>query len=143
MRILVTSVVLALMVAAAPRDCPGQTTIVFGTDDLSTSTVTTIDTGYFNGLPALLPAVLPADATFVPSFAGNLLSLQGKFWRYAFDLPHGFSDLAFSLSRNAKKRTIKKGKTEELKFHFRGKVAESGYDIAVTFTNGCVLQIAN
>jgi hypothetical protein len=98
MRILVTSVVLALMVAAAPRDCPGQTTIVFGTDDLSTSTVTTIDTGYFNGLPALLPAVLPADATFVPSFTGNLLSLQGKFWRYAFDLPHGFSDLAFSLS---------------------------------------------
>jgi hypothetical protein len=48
-----------------------------------------------------------------------------------------------SFSGNAKKRTIKKGKTEELKFHFREKVAESGYDIAVTFTNGCVLQIAN
>jgi predicted outer membrane repeat protein len=42
----------------------------------------------------------------------------------------------------AKDRTIDKGKTDELKFNFKNKVATSGYYITVTFTNGCSVHIA-
>ena len=43
----------------------------------------------------------------------------------------------------AKDRTIDKGKTDEVKFHFKNKVGKSGYNITVSFTNGCSVHIAN
>jgi hypothetical protein len=43
----------------------------------------------------------------------------------------------------SKDRTIEKGKTDELKFMFKSKIATTGYDITVTFTNGCSVHIAN
>lgn len=49
-----------------------------------------------------------------------------------------------SFSGKPKDRTIEKGKTEELRFHFqKSKIGKSGYDITVTFTNGCSVHIAN
>jgi hypothetical protein len=44
-------------------------------------------------------------------------------------------------SGKAKDRTIEQDHTEELKFHFQNKVALTGYDITVTFTNGCTVHI--
>jgi predicted outer membrane repeat protein len=43
---------------------------------------------------------------------------------------------------NAKDRTIDKGHTDELKFMFKNKIATTGYDVTVTFTNGCSVHIA-
>jgi uncharacterized repeat protein (TIGR01451 family) len=47
-----------------------------------------------------------------------------------------------TFSGDEHKRTIDKGKTDEIKFHFKNKpVAASPYNITITFTNGCKVNI--
>ena len=67
---------------------------IFDKNDLLTSTETTLDQFFFGGLtaspvaPPLFGApALPADSTFTLPFSAPLLSLQGKLYRFNFNLP--------------------------------------------------------
>lgn len=93
------SVVSSLLILSVAQPASAMT-ISFGTGDLSTSTTTTsggfpVITG-LDANPANWPS-LPPDSTFSNPFNGQLLSLQGKFWRYNFTLPSGYTDLTFFL----------------------------------------------
>lgn len=75
-------------------------TIEFALPDFSVSTVTTSGVDLL-GATTNVPA-LPADASFSLPFSTSLALDEGKFLRYGFTLPAGFSEpsLTFSVSVN-------------------------------------------
>ena len=79
------------------------------------------------------------DITF-PASSGTLQEVH-------LDAPRIFKGSLFSpatiiaFNGKAKDRTIDNGKTDELKFKFKNKLAPSGNDIPVSFTNGCSVHI--
>jgi hypothetical protein len=72
------------------------TTLSFDINDVLFSNVTTSSV-FLSALPSSAPA-LPADASFtIPSDGTNYLqNFQGKFLRYSFNLPAGYSNLTFT-----------------------------------------------
>lgn len=82
-------------IALMASQATSATILSFDENDLSESTVTTTTT-LNGGLTAPTAPALPADSTFTNPFNEDLAFLEGKFWRFTFDLPVGFSNLSFS-----------------------------------------------
>jgi hypothetical protein len=98
----IPSMIAALFLSLVMPSVVSAVTIAFDWTDFRISTVTNLNYP-LNSNPTSAPA-LPPDDTFTlapslpinPSSNNYFTNNQGKFERYTFDLPAGFSDLSFS-----------------------------------------------